>query len=111
LNRKEEKERTAMSNPKQIVALIALLNLTCAWAAEPSKPAGWDSANAVSLDPESPDSYRNFAPELQKTVARMPRLDPASGLHVKEVKPGLFYVTDGVYQSAFPLRGVVIVVL
>jgi glyoxylase-like metal-dependent hydrolase (beta-lactamase superfamily II) len=110
LNRKEEKERTAMSNPKQIVALIALLNLTCAWAAEPSKPAGWDSANAVSLDPESPDSYRNFAPELQKTVARMPRLDPASGLHVKEVKPGLFYVTDGVYQSAFLRTGEGIIV-
>jgi glyoxylase-like metal-dependent hydrolase (beta-lactamase superfamily II) len=70
-----------------------------------------DTGNAVSLDPEAPNSYRNFAPELGKTLARVPKPftgpPPANfaGLHVAEVKPNLFYVTDGVYQSAFVRTG------
>lgn len=55
----------------------------------------------VELNPEDSNSYRSFAPELPKTIARMPKLDPETQLHVKEVKPNLFYITEGVYQSAF----------
>jgi glyoxylase-like metal-dependent hydrolase (beta-lactamase superfamily II) len=100
-----------MSNSNAILVIAAILNLPCAWAAEDSKPApDRDTANAVSLDPESPASYRNFAPELDKTLARIPELDAATGLHVKEVKPHLFYVTDGVYQSGFIRTGEGIIV-
>ncbi|VAV89653.1 hypothetical protein MNBD_ALPHA07-1764 [hydrothermal vent metagenome] len=34
-------------------------------------------------------------------MAWMPQIDPQTGLYVEEAKPGLFYVTEGVYQSAF----------
>lgn len=43
----------------------------------------------------------NYLPILEKTKRRMPTLDPQSGLYIKEVKKNLFFVTDGVYQSAF----------
>jgi glyoxylase-like metal-dependent hydrolase (beta-lactamase superfamily II) len=95
-----------MSNWQAIAASVAIINVTCAYAAEPATPvAEPDTANAVSLDPDAPNSYLVFAPELDKTLARMPQLDPVTGLHVKEVKPGLIYVTDGIYQSAFVRTG------
>ena len=40
----------------------------------------------------------------------MPKIDPQTGLHVSEVKPNLFYVTDGVYQAAFVRTGEGIIV-
>jgi glyoxylase-like metal-dependent hydrolase (beta-lactamase superfamily II) len=42
---------------------------------------------------------------LEKTLARMPQLDPETGVYVEEVKPNLFYVTGGIYQSAFLKTG------
>ncbi len=60
-----------------------------------------NTANVVSLDPNHANSYRAFAPELEKTLARMPQLDPETQLYVEEIKPNLFYVTGGIYQSAF----------
>ncbi|MGH8251600.1 MAG: MBL fold metallo-hydrolase [Steroidobacteraceae bacterium] len=87
------------------------LAVTVAWAIDSNaQNAARDTANAVSLDPDSPDSYRRFAPELAKTLARVPPLDPGTGLHVSEVKPHLFYVTDGVYQSGFVRTGQGIIV-
>ncbi len=38
---------------------------------------------------------------IEKTKKRQPPLDPKTGLYVNQIKPHLFYVTDGVYQSAF----------
>ena len=100
-----------MSNSNAIAALVAIIFVTPACAADPpTRVTGWDAANAVSLDPDAPNSFRNFAPELEKTLARMPQLDPVTGLHVKEVKPGLFYMTDGVYQSGFVRTGAGIIV-
>ncbi len=63
------------------------------------------TANAVSLNPKDANSYRSFAPILEKTKARKPQLDPVTQLYVEEVKPNLFYVTDGIYQSAFLKTG------
>lgn len=57
--------------------------------------------NDVKFNPEDSNSYRSFAPELPKTIARIPKLSPETQLYVKEVKSNLFYVTGGVYQSAF----------
>lgn len=100
-----------MSSGNAVVVLAAIVPLTCAGAADTAtqipRP---DTANAVSLDPDSPNSYRIFAPELAKTLARAPQIDSATGLHVKEVKPNLFYVTDGVYQSGFVRTGQGIIV-
>jgi glyoxylase-like metal-dependent hydrolase (beta-lactamase superfamily II) len=59
----------------------------------------------VSLDPSAPNSYRAFAPELAETAARVPKIDPATGVHASEIKPDLFWVTDGIYQSAFVRTG------
>ena len=112
---------------RQVGRGVAKLGLTTAIAAfvfaagdysakAQTKDAARDTANAVSRDPDVPNSYRSFAPELGKTLARVPRpfTGPPpvnfSGLHVEEVKPGLFYVTDGVYQSAFIRTGEGIVV-
>jgi glyoxylase-like metal-dependent hydrolase (beta-lactamase superfamily II) len=97
------------SNKRAFVLAIAGMTAACATgacaAAPPTKALAPDTANAVSLDPEAPNSFRTFAPELAATVARMPRIDPQTGLHVAEVKPNLFYVTDGVYQCAFVRTG------
>lgn len=59
------------------------------------------TANVINLDPNDVNSYKAFAPELEKTLAWMPKLDPGTQLYVEEIKPNLFYVTDGIYQSAF----------
>ena len=59
------------------------------------------TGNVVSFDPDAPNSYRAFAPELAASLARMPQPDPETQVYVEEVKPNLFYVTGGVYQSAF----------
>ncbi|HRX37853.1 MAG: MBL fold metallo-hydrolase [Amphiplicatus sp.] len=60
-----------------------------------------NTGDDVSLIAGDPNHFSAFAQELPETLSRMPAIDPESGLHVSEVKPGLFYVTEGVYQSAF----------
>jgi hypothetical protein len=71
-----------MSNWKAIAASAAIINVTCAYAAEPATPiAEPDTANAVSLDPDAPNSYLVFARELDKTLAQMPQLDPVTSIH------------------------------
>lgn len=95
---------------KASLVMTACVGLACA-CAPLDHSVGRDTARAISLDPDAPNSYRTFAPELPQTVARFPRIDPQLGLHVREVKPGLFFVTDGVYQSAFVRTGSGIIVL
>ena len=51
-----------------------------------------------------------LAPELAETLARVPQVDPETGLYVEEVEPNLFYVTEGIYQSAFLKTGQGIIV-
>ncbi|MEZ4710180.1 MAG: MBL fold metallo-hydrolase [Caldilineaceae bacterium] len=59
------------------------------------------TANVVSLAPGHANSYKTFAPELAETLERTPQLDPETQLYVEEIKPDLFFITGGVYQSAF----------
>ena len=59
------------------------------------------TGNDISMDPNDSNYIGKFLPQRAKTVARFPEIDPELGVHVNEVKPGLFYVTEGVYQSAF----------
>jgi len=90
-----------------IAAIVSGLAMSAAAQTEttpdtnPASALKRHTADTVSLDPKSPSYFGHFAPELAKTVARKPALDPETGLSVQEVKPGLFYVTDGIYQSAF----------
>jgi glyoxylase-like metal-dependent hydrolase (beta-lactamase superfamily II) len=67
-------------------------------------------ANTIILEPDDPNSFRNFAPELDKTLARVPKMDPETGIFVKEIESNLFFVTDGIYQSAFlvTIEGIVV---
>lgn len=60
-----------------------------------------NTANVISLDPNHANSYKTFAPELEETVARTPQLDPETQLYVEGFEPNLFYVTGGIYTSAF----------
>ncbi len=69
--------------------------------AEDEAPEQLNTGDDISLTPDHPNHFKAFAPELPEMLARMPAIDPETGLHVSEVKPGLFYVTEGVYQSAF----------
>ena len=68
-------------------------------------------ANTISLDSNHPDSFRNFAPELPQMRARASTINTEIGLHVSEIEPGLFFVTDLVYQSAFVVTDDGVVVL
>jgi glyoxylase-like metal-dependent hydrolase (beta-lactamase superfamily II) len=89
-----------------VAAVAAIIAATGACTATPApRNAARDTANTVSVDPSAPDSYGAFAPELPPTLARVPRIDSTTGLHASEVKPGLFWVTDGIYQAAFVRTG------
>ena len=83
-------------------ACLAVVSLAAAAVAEPvAFNARHNPANTVQLDPDHPDSFERFAPELPRTLARVPSIDPDTGLHVEEIEQGLFFVTDLIYQSAF----------
>lgn len=58
-------------------------------------------ANTISSNADHPDSFRHFAPELPAMRERAARINTEFGLHVSEIEPGLFFVTDMIYQSAF----------
>lgn len=80
---------------KAVAAIVATLTLISACV---TAPPARDTADTISFDPRAPNSYRAFAPELAEAVARAPQIDPETGVHVSEVKPGLFWVTDGIYR-------------
>ncbi len=85
-----------------LLAALAALVVAGPSAAEMApKATARITANAVSFNPANPNYFGSFAPELQQTLDKVPPIDPDTGLYVAEVKPGLFYVTEGVYQSAF----------
>lgn len=60
-----------------------------------------NTANTIVLSEDHPDSFRHFAPELPALRARTASVNTDVGLHLSEIEPGLFFVTDLVYQSAF----------
>ena len=84
-----------------IVATCMIGTANIANSAEVTPDHSHNTANAISLDPQHPDSFRNFSPELDLALARVPQMDAETGLYVEEIEPGLFFITDGIYQSAF----------
>ena len=97
------------SNPMRrlgVVAALAAIGLACSAPADIEQEAReLNTGNDVSLRAEDANWYGNFAPELAETLARVPQLDPETQLYVEEVEPNLFYVTEGIYQSAFLKTG------
>ena len=51
------------------------------------------------------DKLPNYVPVLPAVKARALDVDPKKGFLVKEVKPNIYVVTDGLYQSAFVTTG------
>ena len=80
-----------------VLAALSVLGGAIALKAEPAH----NPANTISLAANHPDSFRHFAPELPQMRARAAKINTDVGLHVSEIEPGLFFVTDLVYQSAF----------
>lgn len=79
------------------ISLLAALST--AGLAQADQPH--NTANAISLDENHPDSFRHFSAELPKMRERAAQINTDFGLHVSEIEKGLFFVTDLVYQSAF----------
>ena len=51
------------------------------------------------------DKLPSYVPVLPAVKARAMAVDPSKGFLVKEVKPNVYVVTDGIYQSAFVTTG------
>ena len=90
-----------MRNPTTVstIACLAVIGATAIPAANAAQPH--NPANTISTDAEHADSFRHFAPELPAMRERAARINTDFGLHVSEIEPGLFFVTDLIYQSAF----------
>lgn len=82
-----------------VFACIAVLGANALAASD--NDHGHNPANTISTQVDHPDSFRHFAPELPAMRERVPEVNTPFGLHVSEIEPGLFFVTDMIYQSAF----------
>lgn len=89
-----------------IIACIAILGQAVpVFAASEHNPA-----NTISLAHDHADSFRHFAREHPELRERVAQINTEFGLHVSEIEPGLFFVTDQIYQSAFLVTGEGVVV-
>ena len=96
----------------RLTATTLLAALCAASLAAPTRAASpHNPANTISLEADHPDSFRHFAPELPRMRARAAEINTDFGLHVSEIEPGLFFVTDLIYQSAFVVTDDGVVVL
>ena len=62
-------------------------------------------ALAISSPTSHAQEAEQFVPVLQKVKDRMLPVDPAKGYLVKEVKPDVYVITEGAYQSMFVTTG------
>jgi hypothetical protein len=46
------------------------------------------------------DKLPNYVPVMPQIKAREPAVDPQKGYLVKQVKPDVYAITDGIYQAA-----------
>ena len=100
-----------MRRPTILTALAALAVLGTGLPAAAEADRARNPANTISTEESHPDSFRHFAPELAAMRARVPAINTDFGLHVGEIEPGLFFVTDMIYQSAFLVTEAGVVVL
>ena len=59
----------------------------------------------VATPAQAADKLPNYVPVLPQVKARALAVDPQKGYVVKQVKPGVFVITEGIYQSAFVTTG------
>lgn len=90
-----------------VLASVAILGTVVPSVAGPDH----NPANTISLGESHPDSFAHFSPELPQMRARAVEINTEFGLHVSEIEPGLFFVSDLVYQSAFVVTDDGVVVL
>ncbi|GAB5509109.1 MAG: MBL fold metallo-hydrolase [Hyphomicrobiales bacterium] len=88
------------------LAAVAVLGTASASLAQ----SDHNPANTISIHEGHRDSFAHFAPELPQMRERVSPINTEFGLHVSEIEPGLFFVSDLVYQSAFAVTddGVVV---
>ncbi|WP_411819588.1 MBL fold metallo-hydrolase [Hyphococcus formosus] len=84
-----------------LAGLSAIAWATAAMAETQSPKPQFNTGNDIGYDVNDPSYFANYAPELPAMLARMPEISADTGLHLSEIEPGLFFVTDGVYQSSF----------
>ena len=72
--------------PELLVVLLALLFNTDARA-------------------QTADSLPDYVPLLPQVKAKAPVIDPKKGYVVEELKPGIFMITEGAYESVFVTTG------
>lgn len=99
-----------MRNLVSISAIACLAVLGSAGISTAGVGPEHNPANTISTDVDHPDSFRHFAPELPQMRARAAEINTDFGLHVSEIEPGLFFVTDLIYQSAFAVTETGVVV-
>jgi glyoxylase-like metal-dependent hydrolase (beta-lactamase superfamily II) len=104
------KSREFKMNSLITVSAIAVAAITGFAPASMARP-DHNPANTISLEVDHPDSFRHFASELPEMRAHAAGINTNFGLHVSEIEPGLFFVTDLVYQSAFIVTDDGVVVL
>ena len=54
---------------------------------------------------QTPATLPDYAPLLPQVQAKAIAIDPKKGYAVKELKPGIFMITDGAYESVFATTG------
>jgi glyoxylase-like metal-dependent hydrolase (beta-lactamase superfamily II) len=54
---------------------------------------------------QSTDTLPDYVPLLPQVKAKAPVIDPKKGYFVAEVKPGVFMITEGAYESVFVNTG------
>ena len=71
--------------------------------------AGFSLALGLSLAPSAQaketDTLPNYVPVLSHIKARAMAVDPKKGYVVQKVKPDVYVITDGIYNSAFVTTG------
>lgn len=90
-----------MPNLTTASAMACLILLVACEASVVDVDRAHNPANTIFTEMGHPDSFRHFAPELASARERAAQINTSFGLHVSEIEPGLFFVTDQIYQSAF----------
>lgn len=80
-------------NTNKLLATFAALSLAI----------GFSVASAAQA--QETDKLPNYVPVLPQIKARALAVDPQKGYLVKQVKPDVYVITDGIYQSAFVTTG------
>lgn len=55
--------------------------------------------------PQTNDTLPDYVPLLPQVKAKAPLIDPQKGYGVQQLKPGVFMITDGAYESVFVTTG------